>query len=78
MISFLLALVIIAAFPFDPLVLLKVKGFIGLIFSFFLKDFLKAFSALYFYRELTVKISFKDIDLLNLEFSSLASGTFFF
>ena len=72
MISSLLALAIIATFPFCLLALLKAKG---LIFSFFLGDFLKAFLALYFYRELAVKISFKDINLLNLESSLLALST---
>jgi hypothetical protein len=72
----LLASVIITAFPFYLLALLKAKGSIGPIFSFFLKDFLKAFLALYFCGELAVKISSKDIDLLNLESSSLALGTF--
>jgi hypothetical protein len=41
-----------------------------------LGDFLKAFPALHFYGELAVKISSKDIDLLNLESSPLALGTF--
>ena len=72
MISSLSALVIIATFPFCLLAPLKAKG---PIFSFFLGDFLKAFPAVYFYRELAVKIFFKDINLLNLEFSPLVSGT---
>jgi Na+-driven multidrug efflux pump len=65
MISSLLASVIIAAFPFYLLALLKVKGSIGLIFSFFLEDFLKAFLVLCFYRELAVKTFSKDVDLLD-------------
>jgi hypothetical protein len=76
MISSLLALVIITAFPFCLLALLKAKGFIGPIFNFFLGDFLKAFPALHFYKELAVKTSFKDIDLLNSESSPLTLGTF--
>src|SRR6266702_5095652 len=75
MIFSLLALIIIAAFPFCLLVLLKAKDFISPIFSFFLKDFLKAFLVLYFYRELIIKTSFKNIDLLNLKSSFLVSGT---
>ena len=66
------ALAIIATFPFCLLAPLKAKG---PIFSFFLGDFLKAFLALYFYRELAAKISFKDINLLNLESSPLALST---
>ena len=42
---------------------------------FFLGDFLKAFPVLCFYRELAAKISFKNINLLNLESSLLALGT---
>jgi hypothetical protein len=38
-------------------------------FILFFRDFLKAFLALYFYRELVTKLFFKDIDLLNLESS---------
>ena len=66
------ALVIIATFPFYLLASLKAKG---PIFSFFLGDFLKAFSALHFYGELAAKIFFKDINLLNLESSLLALST---
>jgi hypothetical protein len=76
MISSLLALVIIATFPFCLLVLLKPKSSAGPIFSFFLGDFLKAFPALRFCGELAIKTSFKDIDLLNLKSSLLALGTF--
>jgi hypothetical protein len=72
----LLALVIITTFPFCLLVLLKAKGFAGSIFSFFLGDFLKAFPALRFYRELTAKIFSKDVNPLNLESSPLALGAF--
>ena len=61
-----------AAFPFCLLTPLKAKG---PIFSFFLGNFLKAFPALYFYGELAVKTSFKDINLLNLESSPSALGT---
>ena len=68
----MLVLAIIAAFPFYLLALLKAKG---PIFSFFLGDFLKAFPALYFCGELAAKTFFKDINLLNLKSSSLASGT---
>ena len=75
MIISLLASVIITTFPFYLLALLKAKGFIGLIFSFFLRDFLKAFLALYFCRKLATRLSFKDIDLLNLESSSYTLGT---
>ena len=60
----MLALAIIATFPFCLLAPLKAKS---PIFSFFLGDFLKAFSALYFCGELAAKISSKDINLLNLE-----------
>ena len=72
MIFSLLALVIIATFPFYLLALLEAKG---PIFSFFLGDFLKAFPTLCFYKELAAKIFFKDINPLNLESSPLASGT---
>ena len=65
MITSLLTLVIIAAFPFCLLALLKARGSVGPIFSFFFRDFLKAFLALYFCRELIIKLSFKNIDLLN-------------
>ena len=37
--------------------------------------FFIASTTLYFYRKLAAKTSFKDINLLNLEFSLLASGT---
>jgi hypothetical protein len=57
------------------LTLLEAKGSIGPIFSFFLGDFLEAFPALRFYGELVIKISSKDVDLLDLESSSLALGT---
>ena len=72
MISSLSASVIIATFLFYLLALLEAKG---PIFSFFLGDFLKAFSALYFYGKLAVKISSKNINLLNLESSLLALST---
>ena len=72
MIFFLLASVIITIFPFCLLASLEAKS---PIFSFFLGDFLKAFPALYFYRELAAKTSFKDINLLNLKFSPSASDT---
>ena len=72
MISSLLASVIMATFPFCLLAPLKAKD---PIFSFFLRDFLKAFPVLYFYRELTAKIFFKNINLLDLKSSPLASGT---
>ena len=72
MISSLSALAIIATFPFCLLAPLKAKS---PIFSFFLGDFLKAFPALHFYGELAVKISFKNVNLLNLEFSPSVSGT---
>ena len=75
MITSLLVLVIIAAFPFCLLALLKAKGFVGFIFSFFFRDFLKAFLALYFYRELAMGLSFKNIILLNLESSPYTLGT---
>src|SRR6266550_1990044 len=71
----LLALAIIATFPFFLLTLLKAKGSAGLIFSFFLGDFLETFLALYFYRELVIRISSKDVDLLNTKSSPLALGT---
>ena len=74
MIISLLALAIIAAFPFCLLALLKARGSAGLIFSFFFRDFLEAFLALYFCGELVTKSSSKDIDLLNLEFSLYALG----
>jgi hypothetical protein len=69
MITSLLALVTIATFPFYLLALLEARGSIGLIFSFFFRDFLEAFPALHFYRELIIKLSSKDINLLNLESS---------
>ena len=69
------ALVIIAVFPFRLLTLLKVKDSVGSIFSFFLRDFLEAFPALHFYRELVTRLSFKNIDLLNSEFSLYTLGT---
>ena len=47
----------------------------GPIFSFFFRDFLEAFLALRFYRELAIKLSSKDVDLLDLESSSYALGT---
>ena len=75
MITSLLALVIIAAFPFYLLVLLKAKGSVSPIFSFFLRDFLKAFPALYFCGELVTRLFFKDINLLDLESSLYISGT---
>ena len=74
-ITSLSALVIIAAFPFCLLALLKAKGSVGPIFSFFLRDFLKAFLALYFCGELVTRSSFKDIDLLDLESSFYTLGT---
>ena len=74
-ITSLLALVIIAAFPFCLLALLEAKGSAGPIFSFFLGDFLKAFPALRFCGELVTESSFKDIDLLDLESSPYALGT---
>ena len=72
MIFFLLASVIITIFPFCLLASLEAKS---PIFSFFLGDFLKAFPALYFYRELAAKTSFKDINLLDLESFLLALST---
>ena len=57
------------------LVLLKAKGSAGPIFSFFLSDFLKAFLALRFCRELVIKLSFKYIDLLDLKSSPYTLGT---
>ena len=75
MITFPLALIIIAAFPFYLLVLLKAKSSIDLIFSFFLRDFLEAFLALHFYRELAMGLSSKDINLLDLESSPYTLGT---
>jgi len=74
-ITSLLALAIIATFPFYLLALLEAKGSIGPIFSFFLGDFLEAFLALCFCKELATKTSFKDVDLLDLESSLLALGT---
>ena len=71
----MLVLVIITAFSFHPLVLLKVKDSINPIFCFFLKDLLKTFLVLYFYKELIIKISFKDVDLLNSKSSFLVLGT---
>jgi hypothetical protein len=70
-----LALVIITTFPFCLLALLKAKSSVGLIFSFFFRDFLKAFLALCFYRKLVIRLSSKDIDLLDLESSPYALGT---
>ena len=75
MIISLLALVIIAAFPFCLLALLKARGSAGFIFSFFFRDFLEAFLALHFCRELIMGPSFKDIDLLNLESALYTLGT---
>ena len=69
-------LVIIATFPFFLLALLEARSSIGPIFSFFLRDFLEAFLALYFYGELVIRLSSKDIDLLDLESLALALGTF--
>ena len=57
------------------LALLKAKGFVGPIFSFFFRDFLKAFPALYFYRKLVTESSFKDIDLLDSKSSLCTLGT---
>ena len=74
-ITSLLALVIIAAFPFRLLALLKARNSVGPIFSFFFGDFLEAFLALYFYGELVMRLSSKDIDLLNLESSPYTLGT---
>ena len=75
MITSLLALVIIATFPFYLLALLKAKGSAGLIFNFFLRDFLEAFLALHFYRELMTGPSSKDINLLDLKSSLYTLGT---
>ena len=75
MITSLLTLVIIAAFPFCLLALLKAKGSAGPIFSFFLRDFLKAFLALYFCGESATGLSFKNIDLLNSKSSLYTLGT---
>ena len=74
-ITSLLALVIIAAFPFRLLVLLEARGSVGPIFSFFFGDFLEAFPALDFCGELVTRLFFKDINLLNLESSLYALGT---
>jgi len=74
-ITSLLALAIIATFPFYLLALLKAKGSISPIFSFFLGDFLEAFLALCFYKELAIKTSSKDVDLLDLESSLLTLKT---
>ena len=74
-ITSLLALVIIAAFLFCLLALLKAKGSTGPIFSFFLGDFLEAFPALYFCGELVTGSSFKNINLLDSESSPYALGT---
>jgi hypothetical protein len=68
-------LAIIITFPFYLLALLGVRGSVGPIFSFFLRDFLEAFLALRFYRELVIKSSSKNIDLLDLESSPYALGT---
>jgi hypothetical protein len=67
--------VIIATFLFSFLALLKAKGSIAFIFSFFLRNFLKAFLALRFSGELIIKISTKDVDPLNLKSSFLTLGT---
>ena len=74
MITSPLALAIIAAFPFCLLALLKVKSSIGLIFSFFLRDFLEAFLALHFCGESVTGLSFKDIDLSNSKSSPYTLG----
>jgi len=74
-ITFLSASAIIATFPFFLLALLKARDSAGPVFNFFLKYLLKTFLALRFYRELAVKISFKDVDLLNFESSPLVLGT---
>jgi hypothetical protein len=74
-ITSLLASAIITAFPFYLLALLKARGSVGPIFNFFLGDFLEAFLALHFYRELATRSSFKDIDLLDLKSSPYTSGT---
>ena len=68
----MLASVIITTFPFCLLALLEAKS---PIFSFFLGNFLKAFPALHFYRELVVKISPKDTNPLNSEFFPLVLDT---
>ena len=68
-------LVIIAAFSFCFLALLKIKSFTAFIFSFFLRNFLKAFQALRFSGELITKIFTKDVDLLNSKSSFLVLGT---
>ena len=75
MITSLLALVIIATFPFYLLALLEVRDSVGLIFSFFFRDFLKAFPALYFYGELVIRSSSKNINLLDLESSPYTLST---
>ena len=77
MITSPLALVIIATFPFCLLALLKAKSSVGPIFSFFLRDFLKAFLALYFCGELATRSFVKNIDLLDLESSPYTLGTLF-
>ena len=74
-ISYLSALAIIAIFPFRLLVLLKIKGSTDPIFYFFLGDLLEIFFALYFYKELVIKTSFKDVNLLNSKSSLLVLGT---
>ena len=75
MITSLLTLVIIVTFPFCLLALLKAKGSTGLIFSFFFRDFLEAFLALYFYKKLVIKSSSKNIDLSDLKSSPCILGT---
>ena len=75
MIISLLALAIIAAFFFYLLALLKTRGSVGPIFSFFLGDFLETFPALRFYGEPIIRLSSKDIDSLDLESSPYALGT---
>jgi hypothetical protein len=70
-----LASVIITTFPFCLLVLLEAKGSIGPVFNFFLRDFLEAFLALHFYRELMTKSSSKDIDSSDLKSSPYTLGT---
>ena len=57
------------------LALLKAKSSTGFIFGFFFKDFLEAFLALYFYRELAAGLSSKNINLLNLESSPYTLST---